>query len=32
MMKKYNSEEVLYVDLNRDRLEQLYEKDNKEAE
>ena len=25
-------EEVLYVDLNRDRLEQLYEKDNKEAE
>ena len=32
MMKKYNSEEVLYVDLNRDRLEQLYEKDNKETE
>jgi hypothetical protein len=25
-------EEVLYVDLNRDRLEQLYEKDNKETE
>ena len=24
--------EVLYVDLNRDRLEQLYEKDNKETE